>query len=231
MSVLKMNRRWVVFAVFLLFCVIFVYAIKTQNAYALGVNCGSTCGSSPTRQCNSALGLICRNGKCVKPGCPSNDPCCNATPTPATSRSSVTNAPAATVAVPQFQCPMCDTNGDGIIDLADINELKRREVMNPGDTALAGLAAFCDRQCQTNPRTTGAPISTSPSPASSGKGDCSGFQGAGIKDGKTDLIDIEQFRVELNDQVQTLYCDLDASGDVDIIDFTDYIRKGFVGEH
>lgn len=80
--------------------------------------------------------------------------------------------------------------------------------------------------------TGGLPTGTQPSGAPDPSrpeliGDCSGAT-AGRPDGKTDIIDIEYFRQELNKEVTTMSCDFDKSGEVDIIDFTNYIRPGFV---
>ncbi len=80
----------------------------------------------------------------------------------------------------------------------------------------------------TTPAVTG---STTPAPTgsggASGLGDCNGTGGAGVKDGITNLLDFELLRQELSAEVQSKFCDFDTNGSVDIVDFTDYFRKGY----
>ena len=78
----------------------------------------------------------------------------------------------------------------------------------------------------TTPGTTAA-VTAAPTSSVPVKGDCSGNV-AGISDGKVDLFDVEQLRKELSKQITTLACDFDKNGAVDIIDFTDYLRLGFL---
>ena len=61
------------------------------------------------------------------------------------------------------------------------------------------------------------------------KSDCASVAGPGVTDGRVDLIDIDQLRKELSKQVATTFCDIDKNGTVDIIDFTDFMRKDFIG--
>ncbi len=60
-------------------------------------------------------------------------------------------------------------------------------------------------------------------------GDCSSST-AGVPDGKVDLLDFRQLSIEFTGDATTLRCDFDKNGSVDLIDFNDYFRKGFVGQ-
>lgn len=60
-------------------------------------------------------------------------------------------------------------------------------------------------------------------------GDCSGTT-AGVPDGKVDLLDFRQLSLEFTGSVNTLQCDFDKNGTVDLIDFNDYFRKGFTAQ-
>ena len=57
-------------------------------------------------------------------------------------------------------------------------------------------------------------------------GDCSGLT-PGVRDGVVNLLDIEYFRKELNNEVTTLSCDFDFNRIVDVIDFANYLRVGY----
>ncbi|OGK38741.1 hypothetical protein A3F34_03090 [Candidatus Roizmanbacteria bacterium RIFCSPHIGHO2_12_FULL_44_10] len=70
--------------------------------------------------------------------------------------------------------------------------------------------------------------SISPLPPVSG-GDCASVQGPGVPDGKVDLLDVDQLRVEISQQKQTLFCDFDKNNTVDIFDFNT-LRQAFVGQ-
>src|SRR3989344_3996572 len=70
--------------------------------------------------------------------------------------------------------------------------------------------------------------SISPLPPVSG-GDCASVQGPGVPDGKVDLLDVDQLRVEISQQKQTLFCDFDKNNAVDIFDFNT-LRQAFVGQ-
>ena len=70
--------------------------------------------------------------------------------------------------------------------------------------------------------------SISPLPPVSG-GDCATVQGPVVPDGKVDLLDVDQLRVEISQQKQTLFCDFDKNNAVDIFDFNT-LRQAFVGQ-
>lgn len=129
----------------------------------------------------------------------------------------------------------CDTNKDGIITKSDL-------VQYSGNPSEQTRLRFCIQQCPFNgnppltPSTT-QPGTTTPAvpPTSNGiQGDCSGST-PGVPDGVVDLKDIEHFRRELNKEsvvngAPTLACDFDKNNAVDIIDFTNYIRVGYVAQ-
>ncbi len=131
----------------------------------------------------------------------------------------------------------CDRDGDGIITKDDFKDL----IGQASDPAVKELLTFCSQSCPlregngtgtlpTGGFPTGTPDPRKPSDVPTGTpnrlGDCSGPT-PGKPDGVTNIIDIEYFRQELNKEVTTLSCDLDHSGEVDIIDFTNFIRPAF----
>jgi hypothetical protein len=151
---------------------------------------------------------------------------------------------------------MCDLDGNGTIDAADIALIQRVLATAPGNAKAQVYLAFCSQfanpstpvaSCPavtsmpipmptTVPATTVAPSPTgangsTPAPTgiggTSGVGDCNSSMGPGKKDGITNLLDFELLRQELSLEVQTKYCDGDGNGSVDIVDFTDYFRKGY----
>ncbi|MBP9797993.1 hypothetical protein KBC70_02500 [Candidatus Woesebacteria bacterium] len=128
----------------------------------------------------------------------------------------------------------CDTDKDGTITRSDL-------VQYSGNPDERPRFQFCTQQC---PFEGNVPVSpsvspvTSPSvspapsinPADLSVGDCSGVV-AGTPDGVVDAKDIDQFRRELGREAtdaSPLTCDFDKNNLVDIIDFTNYIRVGYV---
>lgn len=121
--------------------------------------------------------------------------------------------------------------------------------INPISATCSPSNPCCSNTNPTTAPTTGPIVTATPTPASNVTvnptvtsvppvtvdpgtpvvGDCSGDQ-AGVPDGVVDLRDFEHYRRELSGTLSTLACDFDASGSVDIIDFTNYLRLGFVGQ-
>lgn len=171
--------------------------------------------------------------------------------TPTTPGSVLLTPGATSTASNTLTCAMCDMNGDGVIDVADLTIIRNALAANPANPKAQIYLAFCTQFVNPStpvascPNVTSMPIPTyipvtpgattpaasTPAPTgtggASGLGDCNGSGGAGVKDGITNLLDFELLRQELSAEVQTKFCDFNTSGAVDIIDFTDYFRKGY----
>ncbi|OGK16757.1 hypothetical protein A3H80_01440 [Candidatus Roizmanbacteria bacterium RIFCSPLOWO2_02_FULL_37_19] len=210
----------------------------TQNASILAQSgrrqCGQRCG---LRYGGCATGLKCmyssRSGSyvCVyqAPGqtCNGRNPCCNLIPIPTAPSTNVTGViarPSVVVPTGVYDCSMCDVDGNGVVDQNDINILQQKAA---SDANIQPLVLFCTNQCMGSGLTV-TPPQTTPPPTGQ-IGDCASSQGPGIKDGKVDLLDIDQLRNEINQQSQTLFCDFDGNSVVDIFDFND-LRKVFVSQ-
>jgi hypothetical protein len=116
----------------------------------------------------------------------------------------------------------CDINKDGMISKDDFKDA----ATNPTTEA---LARACQQSCPWSD-TTPTDGNTTPSPTDPGNklaGDCSGPI-PGTPDGKVTIQDLEQLRAEMNQERRTNTCDFDGSGKTDIIDFTNYLRDGYI---
>lgn len=116
----------------------------------------------------------------------------------------------------------CDINKDGMINKDDFKDA----ATNPTTEA---LARACQQSCPwTDGTGTGGTPSTAPAdPRNKLAGDCSGAT-PGVPDGKVTIQDVEQLRAEMNQELKTNVCDFDGSGKTDIIDFTNYLRDGYI---
>lgn len=132
----------------------------------------------------------------------------------------------------------CDTNRDGVIDWNDFTHIlppNDQNVTSEQKETFNYCFNYCPFQNKDNPPLpTGTDSSTDDGTGggtggSGVMGDCSGAQ-PGVADGTVDLRDIEYYRQELSKEVTTTACDFDKSGEVDIIDFTNYLRDGYL-EH
>lgn len=140
-------------------------------------------------------------------------------------------------AVDVVTCQMCDLDGSGVIDQTDIGMIQRALQQNPGNQKAQMYLNVCQQYA--NPSTpvsscpgAGGTTGTTPVPPVGGGGggttnnaigDCAP---AGAPDGMTNILDFERLRQELAGEASTTDCDFDNNGSVDIIDFTDYLRKG-----
>lgn len=199
---------------------------SVPHVKAQGGSCGSLCGvgygaCGPAPAGYTISCVQSRNttiNRCVCTAIPGKNPDDTTVPNPSKSPDDST-VPAPSGTLPQECANRCDLNKDGLVNKADFRDI------DPNDPASADLIKFCSQSC---PWVESIPSQPQPSPNPSGLiGDCSGAQ-AGIPDGKVNVQDIEYYRQELNDEVQTRACDFDSSGDVDIIDFTNYLRSGFI---
>ena len=217
-----------------------------NNSCAPGMQCITKDGKN-VNSCALPGGAPCP-GRCLEVRgsrrCPYNDACCysnyqypprRSTPIP-TGSSTDTNitppdksrtitpqiTPAVTIIPPAFVCEMCDRDADGVITQVDIDKISKDD----RDPLSGQLSQFCTQNCL------GKVIRPSLQPSipagDKSLGDCASVSGPGIKDGITDLFDVEEFRKEISGDSTALHCDYNKSGSVDLFDFKDYVEPGFI---
>lgn len=228
----RKNRSYFSFVLTIVLSVVFGFALyfsigeptqATPQVLAQGGSCGQPCVPSNPGSCGTApsgYSVTCQavynrttnqNGVCVCTQVPTPQPT-NVVPTrPAQLPTVSTTQPQPT----DDGCvAKCDRNGDGAVTEDDITLISSTE---------PELATSCRQSC-----VIGSPITPSPADTGNVVGDCSGAENPGTPDGKVDLLDIEQYRKELNKEVSSMACDFDKDSDVDIIDFTNYLRIAFI---
>ena len=126
-------------------------------------------------------------------------------------------------------CDVCEVNGDGVVTQADIDLYIEKAKKAP---EAQKIVDFCQQNC-VGTTTQQKPVTIVPSDQAGNKalGDCASAQGAGVKDGITDLFDVEEFRKEISGESQATFCDYNQSGKVDLIDFSDYLRPGYIASN
>lgn len=203
-------------------------------AYRQACGCGACLSGCNAPACSACKGVPGTGGQNPAPQSPdSSTPGGSNQPAP---DSSTPQIPLSTAPLTPECKNRCDRNNDGIITKSDFSDL----IGNAQTPETQELLTFCTQSCPLTDGTGGNPGGATPLPSRPPyptgskddvvrKGDCSSAT-PGVPDGAVNILDIEQFRQEFNAETNTLFCDLDKSGEVDIIDFSNYIRPAFAAQ-